>query len=170
MKRPNTTSSFKTYHGSSNFWAWLIIILGLFIVLTSCKTQERTITRDRIINDTIITHTTKSVILPQRNITKIDRPCLNDSLIMSNQTIATPFARVTLREKEGSLVVEVNTDSIVNERVKTELRRLEKDTTVDKQIITKYRLPPWMWYVLGYTVLITLYVFRRFIPILNMIP
>ena len=75
-----------------------------------------------------MTHTVKSIILPVKNITKIDRPCLNDSLIMSNQTIATPYARVTLREEKGSLVVEVNTDSIVNKRVKTELKRLEKDT------------------------------------------
>ena len=129
-----------------------------------------TVTRDRIINDTIITHTTKTVLLPVKNITKIDRPCLNDSLIMSEQTIATPYAQVTLREEKGSLVVEVNTDSIINERVRTELKRIQSDTTVSKEVVVKYRLPPWMWYVLGYTVLITLYTFRRFIPYLNLIP
>ena len=148
----------------------LLAMAMLLLVFTSCKTNERVVTRDRFVSDTLITHTTRSVLLPVKNITKIDRPCLNDSLKPLNQTIATPYAQVTLKDENGSLVVEVNTDSIVNERVKSELKRIQSDTTIDKQIITKYRLPPWMWYVLGYTVLITLYTFRRFIPYLNMIP
>jgi len=147
-----------------------ITVIVLLLAISSCKTQQHTITRDRIVNDTIITHTTRSVLLPVKNVTILDKPCANDSLKPLNQTISTPFAKVTLRENEGSLVVEVNTDSIVNERVRQELSRYEKDTTVDKQIITKYRLPGWMWYIIGYAVLLTIYTFRRFIPYLNMIP
>ena len=147
---------------------YLIIIL--ILTFASCKSTTRTVTRDRIVNDTIITHTTKSVILPQKNVTIIDKPCKDDTLKELNQVVSTPFASVSLKSEGGSLVVEVNTDSIVNERVKQELRRIEKDTIVDKEVITRYRIPSWMWYVLGYTVLITLYTFRRFIPYLNLIP
>ena len=92
----------------------LLAMAMLLLVITSCKTNERVVTRDRFVSDTLITHTTRSVLLPVKNITKIDRPCLNDSLKPLNQTISTPYAQVTLKDENGSLVVEVNTDSIVN--------------------------------------------------------
>lgn len=149
----------------------LLLFFGLLILLlTSCKSTTKVVTRDRFISDTLITHTTRSVLLPTKNVTIIDSPCVNDSLKPLDQIISTPYANVSVKEKEGNLVVEVNTDSIVNERVREEIKRLEKDVSTSKEVIVKYRLPPWMWYVVGYAVLLTLYTFRRFIPYLNLIP
>jgi hypothetical protein len=111
-----------------------------------------------------------TVIPPTRNVTIIESPCVGDSIKPINTVNKFDAGTIEVKSDGKDLFVEVNIDSIVNSRVEKELKKTDTSTKVTEKIITKYRVPSWMWYVVIYATLLTVYTFRRFIPYLNLIP
>ena len=155
------------YLGTGLLIAMVLILMVLFV---SCKSTETVITRDHVLSDTLIRHETELITLPTHYTTIIKNPCLQDSLKALDHTINTGNATVTIKNQDGNLAIEVDTDSIINSRVEEIRKRLEKETSVKETTVVKTRVSKWFFYLLGYSILLTLYTFRKFIPYLNLIP
>jgi DNA-binding protein len=151
-----------------------VFVFGLFsffaVALFSCKSTKETTTTTRVLHDTIATREIVTVIPPQRNVTIIDSPCRGDSLKPINYISKTKSAEVKIESRGNDLVVSVDIDSIVNSRLEEERIKLDQTETIKEKVITKTRIPKFVWYVITYAVLLTLYTFRKFIPYLNLIP
>ena len=140
-----------------------ILIGAILLLLGSCKAkrvpQERVVYK--MVKDSTIIETTRDIVLPVRNVTIIDRPCLDGELIIKDQIITNEKSSIKISSQNGNLVVEQNVDSIVSVRV-AELRLgienevIEKEVFVDKPIRDKF-----FWYLLIYGGLATLWIFKK---------
>ena len=149
----------------SSVFFWVIFFIGAS--LFSCKVKETT-TSTRVIHDTLTVKEVVTITPPTRNVTIIESPCKGDTLKPISNISKFEKGTIKVSNDGGDLRVEVNIDSIVNSRLEQE--RLKTDTSVKEVVITRYRVPSWMWYVVVYATLLTAWTFRRFIPILNLIP
>lgn len=117
-------------------------------------------------------HTTDTIY--KSEIIKIDKPQLNEIFI---ETICDSLGNVlpiyytntsnnvktTLKSYQSGLKLEVNVDSIVNSR----LSEYKSSLVKEKEVLVKYKIPKWVWYNLIYSVLATLFIFRK--PLLMLI-
>ena len=143
----------------------LIIILSLSQFLFSCAAKKvfvETKTTDTIYKKEIV-----RIAMPSLNKVYIDKPC--DSLgniIPFKHIIINDKVRTVVKTVNNTIVVEQNIDSIVDVRV-SEYRSKNKSK---KEVIIKYRVPKWCYYSLLITSLLLAWTFRRFIPILKLLP
>ena len=142
----------------------IIALIILALLLISCKTKYITSVETK--TDTI---TTVKVI-------KIDKPQLNEIIIENicdslgqlkriNYISRGNNTKTSLKSSKNSLILSVNIDSIVNselETYKSSLKTEFKETIVEKRYI-----PKWVWYNLAISILLIGWIFRRFIPALN---
>ena len=100
------------------------------LLLSSCKTTQKPVvlTRDLNVKDTLIRHDVESIVLPQRNYVVFEKPCKENELEISNQTIESQGSSVKIAEVDNNLVVEVDIDSIVNSR----LSEIDRKSVVEK--------------------------------------
>ena len=148
----------------------LLIVIGLFL-FTQCKSTETVIEKDHVLSDTLIKHETQVVTLPVNHTTIIKTPCKNDSLIIANQYLTIGKLRVKIKNLNGQLVIETNTDSIINSKVKEILKHTEKQVETIETIVQKKYIPKWIWYVLGITLIYIIYrIARLFFPIIRLLP
>lgn len=143
----------------------------MFIVsiLFSCKSKKvyvETHSTDTIYKSEVIK------ITPSRlNKLVIDSPC--DSLGNLNQfnyTLGTGNDKLTVKTINNTIYVEQNLDSIKESAIKEYKNSVKiSETLVEIEVI-----PGWIWKYLvislGLNLIFTLYLFRKKIPILNMLP
>jgi len=81
-------------------------------------------------------------------------------------TYGTKDNNTTLIGKDNIIYLEQNVDSIVNSKV----NEYKSKNTSSEIIKVKTKTPKLFWYLLIYSILATVYIFRKFIPYLNMLP
>lgn len=148
-----------------------VILLAIFILfvwlLVGCKSTKKTIethSTDTIYKSEVIK------VTPQRlNELVIKDPCNEVGELMPFFfTVNNGNDKIVVKSIHDTIYVSQKVDSTVQ---KTSSEKEIKTTTSNaEEVIVKYRMPKWCWYLLLYSILITAYVFRRFIPYLNLIP
>jgi len=147
------------------------IIIILLILIISCKSTHTTVTDTQVISDTLIKHTTKVITLPTHYTTIIKTPCKNDSLIIADQFLEIGSLKLKIINLNGQLVIETNTDSIINSKVSEILKHTEKELITIEKITTKNVIPKLVWYVLGAVLVYIIYrVARIYLPIIRFLP
>ena len=142
----------------------LFILILITIGMTRCKPQQN-IVKTTSISDTLIRHTTEVLTLPINTTTIIKEPCKDSILQPINQTIKTGNTTATVTSENGSIKIDISTDSIKQSKsVEISKQKLNQNTI---QTITKSVIPKWVWYVLAYSIIITLWLLRK--PILKLI-
>lgn len=148
----------------------LFIIVMVGLSLTQCKPKEIIVTQTKF--DTINIHTIEKVEIPIDNTITISKPCDSLGILKQfKQTFKTNHATVTISNDNGSIVAEINLDSIKqvwqSEYIgKTEIEVVEIPVEVPKPFI-----PKWVWYVSGTLLLYVVYrVLRIYIPFLKILP
>jgi len=139
-----------------------IIILYIFTGCAAKKVYVETKTTDTIYKKEII-----KVSIPQVNKVFIDKPC--DSLgniIPFKHIIYNDKVRTVIKTVNNNIVVEQNIDSIVDIRVREYISKNKSH----EEVIIKYRVPKWCYYSLLITSLLLVWIFRKFIPILKLLP
>ena len=141
----------------------LFILILITIGMTRCKPQQETI-RYTSLSDTLIRHTTESVILPGKITTIIKEPC-KDSLININQTVKSGNATAQITSQNGDLIIDLKTDTIKSVSVSETSKQNTDKITI--KTVTETVTPKWVWYILTYSIVITLWLLRK--PIMKLI-
>jgi len=139
----------------------ILIIIGMTV---GCKTQQNTV-KTISLSDTLIRHTTEVLTLPTNTTTIIKEPCKDSVIQPINQTIKSGNTTAKILTENGSIKIEVSTDTI-KQNNSTEISKHNSDQ-VTIQTVTKLVTPKWVWYVLAYAIVITLWLLRK--PILKLI-
>jgi len=148
----------------SNFFLLIIAILVLLLI-SSCKAKrvEHTVYR----TDTIKTSAVIKIRAPQLNNIEIEHPCDSlGNLKPFKYTFGTGNNKTVLKAVNDTIYLEQNIDSIVNSKIDTYKSSNEKES---KKTI-QYRIPKWCWYLLIYSILLTVWTLRKFIPYLKLLP
>lgn len=139
-----------------------ILLIGIILV-SSCKTSKdlKYITSTEILADTLIRHEVETIILPTRNYVVFENPCKEDSLSIPNQIISNEGSTITIGQKDQSLFVKVDIDSIVNARleetrIKNKVEKIEVPVYVDVP-----KKNPLNWYLVLYAAGSTIVIFRK---------
>lgn len=139
-----------------------ILLIGI-ILLSSCKTSKdlKYITNTEVLADTLIRHEVESIILPTRNYVVFENPCKENVLSVPNQIISNENSTITIGQKDQSIYVQVDIDSIVNARleetrIKNVVQKIEIPVEVEVPVKNKLNL-----YLLFYSIGATIVVFRK---------
>jgi hypothetical protein len=143
----------------AGFWIGLIVV---FSTLASCRSKriEHTIYK----TDTIKTNTVLKITKPQLTNLTIDKPCDEyGNLKPFKYSFGTGKNKTTLKAVNDTIYLEQNIDSIVNSKIDT-----YKASSVKESAKTiRYKVPKWCWYNLIYSILATLFIFRK--PLIKLI-
>jgi len=139
---------------------WSIIILVTIIfwsfILSGCKAKriEHTISK----TDTIISNTVLKIREPQLANLVIYEPC--DSLGQLK-----PFIFTYGNDNDKKIVKSIDNKLVIIDDKKADTTKtVEKEKisiTEEKEVIIKYKVPKWCWYNLIYSILATLFIFRK---------
>jgi len=143
----------------------LIIAILLLILLYGCKAKriEKTIYK----TDTIKTSAVIKIRAPQLNKIEIERPCDSlGNLKPFKYTFGTGKNKTTLKAVNDTIYLEQNIDSIVNSKIDT----YKASSVKEKEILIQYKTPKLFWYLLIYSILLTVWTLRKFIPYLKLLP
>lgn len=142
--------------------------LFLILLLISCKPTKTVVKTERS-HDFIYKENTIKLTPPSISLIKIEKPCdsLGD-LKPFKTVIKTGKAHITIEGKNNVITAKINLDSIKEGAIK-EYRSKFKEST-HKEVITKYKIPKWVWWLLGINILYIVYRLRKYIPYLNMLP
>lgn len=149
----------------NRFFKYILILL----LVASCKPKQ--IVATHTVRDTIYVEVTKTVQVPIKEEVVISNPC--DSLGVLRrfkETLEIDKVNISLESINGNIVAKINVDSLINE--------VRKEYIGKEKIVTKYLevdkpvpfIPKWVYYLIGITVLLLIYLFRRFIPFLRWLP
>ena len=143
----------------------LIIAILLLILLYGCKAKriEKTIYK----TDTIKTSAVIKIRAPQLNNIEIERPCDSlGNLKPFKYTFGTGNNKTVLKAVNDTIYLEQNIDSIVNSKIDT----YKASSVKEKEILIQYKTPKLFWYLLIYSILLTVWTLRKFIPYLKLLP
>lgn len=148
-----------------NYFKISIFLLTLIVVIStsSCGVSKspKYITNTEVLNDTLIRHEVESIVLPQRNVVVLERPCLEGNLSSINQRIENENATISISKKDESIYIEVDIDSIVNARL-TETRITDKAERIEVPVEVPYPVKNKLnWYLVMYSIGSTIVVFRK---------
>jgi len=141
----------------------LFILTGL-IAVTGCKPQQQVI-RNTSVTDTIITHKSEVIQLPVKSVTIIKEPCVDNVLQPIHQTITSGNTHATISTENGNLQVQISTDS--TSTINQSTTAIHSDSDVQTTTKTVYKIPEWCWWVLGYAIVVTLWILKK--PIFTLI-
>jgi len=142
-----------------------LIVISIVLLLFSCRAKKEYIHTTSI--DTIRIEKIIKITPAQLNSIKIDSPCDSlGNLKPFNYTFTSDKVKTTLKATNDTIYLEQNIDSLLDIREK-EVRKSIK--TKDKLII-KYKTPRWIWYSVLLNILLLLYISKRFIPFLKLLP
>lgn len=127
-------------------------------------------TKTHLVSDSISQIETKIVQLPIKNITIIESPCKDSILQPINQTLKVGNTLIKLSEEDGDLVAEIEQKADTTTTIRESRIHNETQTESIKETVIKYRTAKFWWWVLGYSLLLTIWTLRKFIPYLNLIP
>jgi hypothetical protein len=140
----------------------LCIILAL-VLFCSCKTKQVTITKIERVYDTIVKNERVKVNVPIHSFIEVPAECdtITNELKPFKQHILSGPVKVFIGSKNGKLTAAVNIDSIKQVAVSNFQRTLVDKSETSEIIITKYKVSSWCWWLLLYSILITVYIFRK---------
>jgi len=142
-----------------------LIVISIVLLLFSCRAKKEYIHTTSI--DTIRIEKIIKITPAQLNSIKIDSPCDSlGNLKPFSYTFTSDKVKTTLKATNDTIYLEQNIDSLLDIREK-EVRKSIK--TKDKLII-KYKTPRWIWYSVLLNILLLLYISKRFIPFLKLLP
>ena len=151
-----------------NTQKWIITIAILLVILsvllTSCKAKKITTTEYK--TDTI--KITKIIKVTPKSLNELVIESLCDSLgnlKPINYTNTQGKVKTIIKTVNNTLYVEVDTDSIREIAVKEYKSSITDKVQVTE--ITKKYIPKWVWYVLIYSILASVWIFRK--PLLKLI-
>lgn len=144
------------------------LIFILILAVSGCKIQkpqERVVYK--FVKDTTVIKKNTSIVLPVKNITILDRPCKDNSLIIPTQIIENENSSLKISSKEGRLVVESSTDSIVSTDVN--VTHISKDVEVKEVevFIDKPYRDRWFWGSISANLLLLVWIFKK--PIISIL-
>ena len=141
-----------------------ILFLFLFLFLVGCKTKHTTTTITQ--KDTIRLNKVVKIHPKQLNELVIENICDSlGNLKIINYTNTTGKVKTTLKSDNNSLKLEVDIDSLKQQWVKE--YQSKEYTKEEVKVITERYIPKWMWYSLIYSILTTIWIFRK--PLLKLI-
>ena len=144
------------------------IYLMAVLSFTSCKTVKTTTIKDHILTSDVLVHET-TVITPQASTTwRYKTPCKNDSLVIADQQLTINGLKVQLRNVKGELVLEAAKPADTIFMKETTSAVVNTTNNSEDVLVTKTKLPKILWYSLIANVLSLVWIFRKFIPGLNM--
>ena len=139
-------------------------ILFLFLFLVGCKTKHTTTTITQ--KDTIRLNKVVKIHPKQLNELVIENICDRlGNLKIINYTNTTGKVKTTLKSDNNSLKLEVDIDSLKQQWVKE--YQSKEYTKEEVKVITERYIPKWVWYNLIYSILATIWIFRK--PLLKLI-
>jgi len=146
----------------------LIYIIPFLLI--GCKAKQPTVITNTV-RDTINISTIRTVQVPIETEIIIKDPCDSLGILKDfKQTFKTKKVYITVQSKNGDISAEINLDSI-EEVFKTKYEgRTEivvKEIPVDNPVPF---IPKIFWWVIGYSVLMTAWKFKKFIPIVKYLP
>ena len=139
---------------------YLTIILILLFVGCKAKRVEHTIYK----TDTIKTNTVLKIQTPQLNSIRIDEVC--DSLGRVKpfkHTFTSGKVKTIFKTVDNTIYLEQNIDSIID----SEINKYKSSITKEKEVLIKYKTPKWAWYTLIFSILSTVWIFRK--PLIRLI-
>ncbi len=140
----------------------LFIVLMVGLLFVQCKPKEIVVTQT--IRDTISTTIIEKVEVPINHTIIVDEPCDSLGILKQfNQTFKTEHATVTISNHNGSIVAEIDLDSI---KQVWESSYVGKTEIVIKEIpveVPKPFLPKIFWYSIGANVLALIIIFRKYL-------
>lgn len=140
-------------------------ILLILLLVASCRPKKVFIETHTV--DTVKVKEVLKVTEPTLNSLVVEEPC--DSLGNLNPIsyiISTPKTTLNVKSTpENTLIISEETDEIVETTKETE--KIHSETSNKKIIIEKP--PKWAWYSLIFNILLLIYIFRKFIPVINKI-
>ena len=142
----------------------IVIILVLLIssMFYSCKSRK-TVT-EITKTDTIYKSEIIKITPAQLNTIKIESVCDSLGRLKSfNYTFTNGSVKTVLKTIKDTLYLESNVDSIVNSKV----NEYKSSITKDKQVIIKEVKRPLNWYLLIYSILASIWIFRK--PLIRLI-
>ena len=144
------------------------LLIITLLVLVSCK-PTKTIVKTETIHDTIYKEKIIKISVPVTSFVEVEKPCDSLGNLKPFKTvIKTKKIYVTVEGKDNVITAKINLDSIKQSTIK-EFRSNFKETT-HKEVITKYKVPKWAWWLLAANVLYIVYRLRKFIPYLKLLP
>lgn len=145
------------------------VLIVVLLLIFGCKAKQTTLEKVITKTDTIFTEKVKEIQVPIESIVTINNPCDSTGILKGfKQRFKTKTVYVTVEGKNNEIDVKINLDSIKQEAVK---EYVSKNTSEIETIeIIKYKIPKWVWWSLLVNVLLLLYLFRRFIPLLKLLP
>ena len=147
------------------------LLMTVVLLLANCKSTNTVTTKTKIVQDSVIRDQTKVITLPTHHTTIIKTPCKNDSLIIADQYYQIGKLKVTIKNLNGQLSIETNTDSIISSKVTEILKHTEKEKVYLEKTTLKNVIPKWIWYILGFVAIYIAYrVARIYIPFLKILP
>ena len=146
-----------------------IILLIAVVFLTGCKAKQNTIIKTEVVRDSIFIDKVVKIKVPSVQLVEVEKPCDSLGNLKPFKTvIKTEKVFVKVQGKDNVITAEINLDSIKEATVKEyKSKNVEKH---HKEIIIKYKVPKWCWWLLGVNIAYLLYILRRRIPYLNLIP
>jgi len=142
----------------------ITVILGVLLIIVSCKTKKTFTTTDS--KDTIKTVKIVKITNPQLNNIVIDDPCDSlGNLKPFNYTFVSDKIKTSLKAINDTIYLEQNIDSI-KDVWESEYRSSYKSKE-ELKVITERYIPKWAWYSLIYSILSSIWIFRK--PLLRLI-
>ncbi|QOD60666.1 hypothetical protein H9I45_15200 [Polaribacter haliotis] len=139
-----------------------ILLLIILLILNSC-TAKKTVTeyKERIVKDTVNVFKERLVTKQVIDTLLIEKPCDSlGNLKDFEKEIRTEKAKVTLKSVNGNIQVDVNLDSIVNQRI-AEYKSTYKSKVDTKEVeIIKFRYPLWLIITAIVSILLNLVLLR----------
>lgn len=147
----------------------LIIALCCGLLAVGCKSAkvETTTTVKHTIDTNQVIHKTETYSLPVRNITVIENPC-KDSLDIAkiDETLIIGNITVTAKNDDAgdiTLTVDKPKDSIISVDSTKVVTDVKETNTNRKEVIIRYKVPKWIWYILALSIALNLWAYRSVI-------
>lgn len=140
-------------------------LLLILLVVVSCKPKQVYLETHSI--DTIKVKEVITIQPSQLNQLIIDTPCDSlGKLKPINYTFGTDNDKTTVKTTHNKLIIAQKKDSVIS--TEKETATISKTTSASVKI--KYKYPKWIWYSLGFNLLVLLYILKKFTSIFNFLP
>ena len=123
-----------------------IVYLVFILFLFNCKAKKTVVEyKERIVKDTVNVFKERLVTKQVIDTLLIEEPCDSlGNLKEFEKEIRTEKAKVTLKSVDGNIRVDVNLDSIVNQRISEFKATYNKEKEIKEVEIVRYKYPLWL--------------------------
>ena len=150
------------------------LFLILIIMAVGCRSKKITLEKTIIKTDSIAREKSTSFSVPVVSTIVIDHPCDSlGNLRPFNQSFKSKYVNVRIRSEDQAIRSEINIDSLKTEVIKEYIKKNKSEQII--KTITIYRIPKWIWYILGSYMILIIYLFagswlKTALPFLKFLP